>query len=382
MTLDINVERLTTTEGFSAMRGEWNSLLAASPANTVFLRWEWLFEWWKAYVGPELSLSIMLVKKRGVLIGIGPFYIAGGAGKSVFSNACMMFLGTKPGCVISEYMDIIYRESDCDEVIRAIIAYTAERGLCSEMLLQNIPSDSRSLRALEKYAQANKLSYATVAEKTSPYIKLPAPCSYEEFLEARGASLRRKIKTEQRKLSRLPGVIYRKTDNAQQLAEDYAELVRLHGERWKAREMSGAFSDPLFSAFHREVCGRMLDCGFLELGFISVSGRNIAAIYNLNYNGKVYFYQSGIDMDFNRSLSPGLLLHSFSIQGAIDAGATEYDFMIAGPDDAYKKTWTNDSHCLYDAYIAGPGVMRIAMLAKDAKAGIKRLIERLGGTRH
>ncbi len=382
MTRDINIEQLTTTEGFSAMRGEWNSLLAASPANTVFLRWEWLFEWWKAYVNLGLSLSIMLVKKRGALIGIGPFYIAGGAGKSVLSNACMMFLGTKPGCVISEYMDIIYRESDCDEVISAIIAYTVERGLCSEMLLQNIPSDSRSLWALEKYSQANKLSYLTVAEKTSPYIKLPTPYSYEEFLEARGATLRRKIKTEQRRLSRLNGVIIRKTDDAHELARDYAELVRLHSERWRARDLSGAFSDPLFSAFHREVCGRMLDCGFLELGFISVSGRNIAAIYNLNYNGKVYFYQSGMDIAFNRSMSPGLLLHSLSIQGAIDAGATEYDFMISGPGDAYKKTWTDDYHCLCDVYIATPGVMRIAMLAKDAKARIKRLIERLGGTRH
>ncbi|MEK6791130.1 MAG: GNAT family N-acetyltransferase [Deltaproteobacteria bacterium] len=382
MTHDIVVERLTTTEGFSSMRGEWNSLLAASPANTVFLRWEWLFEWWKAYVSPELSLSVMLVKKRGLLIGIGPFYLTKGAGKSVFSNACMMFLGTKPGCVISEYMDIIYGERDRDEVISAIIAYTVERGLCSEMLLQNIPSDSRSLLALEKYSQANKLSYLTVAEKTSPYIKLPTPYSYEEFLEARGGTLRRKIKTEQRKLSRLNGVILRRTESRDELGRDYAELVRLHVARWKAMDMNGAFSDPLFSAFQREVCGQMLDCGFLELGFISVSGRNIAAIYNLNYNGKVYYYQSGIDMDFNRSMSPGLLLHSLSIRGAIDAGATEYDFMISGPDDAYKKTWTNDTHCLCDVYIATPGVMKIAMLAKGAKAGIKRLFENLSGTRH
>ena len=218
--------------------------------------------------------------------------------------------------------------------------------------------------------------------KTSPYIKLPTPYSYEEFLEARGGTLRRKIKTEQRKLSRLNGVILRRTESRDELGRDYAELVRLHVARWKAMDMNGAFSDPLFSAFQREVCGQMLDCGFLELGFISVSGRNIAAIYNLNYNGKVYYYQSGIDMDFNRSMSPGLLLHSLSIRGAIDAGATEYDFMISGPDDAYKKTWTNDTHCLCDVYIATPGVMKIAMLAKGAKAGIKRLFENLSGTRH
>ncbi|MBI5235103.1 MAG: GNAT family N-acetyltransferase [Deltaproteobacteria bacterium] len=372
MTQGISVERLTTIEGFSAMRGEWNGLLAASPANTVFLRWEWLFEWWKAYVNPGLSLSIMLVKKSGALIGIGPFYL---------TNARMMFLGTKHGCVISEYMDIIYREDDCDEVISAIIAYTVESGL-SEMLLENIPSDSTSLRALEKYAQTNKLSYLTAAEKTSPYIKLQTPYSFEEFLEERGASIRRKIKTEQRKLSRLSGVVVRRTSGAHELDRDYAELVRLHGERWSGKGTSGAFSDPLFSAFHRGVCGWMLDCGFLELGFISVSGRNIAAIYNLNYNGKVYFYQSGMDKDFNRSMSPGLLLHSLSIRDAIDAGATEYDFMIAGPGDAYKKTWTDDYHCLCDVYIATPCIMRIYMLTKGAKARIKRLIERLGGARH
>lgn len=362
------------------MREEWNALLAASPANTVFLRWEWLFEWWKAYVGPMLSLSIMLVKKRGVLIGIGPFYLSGGAGKSFLSGACMMFLGTKPGCVISEYMDIIYGQNDCDEVIHAIIVYTAGRGRGVEMLLQNIPAYSQSLGALEKYANTNKLSYKIVAEKTSPYIKLPASGSYEEFLEAREASLRRKIKAEQRKLSRLPGVIVRRTDGAHELGKDYAELVRLHGARWMAKGMNGAFSDPQFAAFQQEVCARMLDCGFLELSFISVSGRNIAAIYNLNYCGKVYFYQSGIDIAFNRSMSPGLLLHSLSIQGALNAGATEYDFMIAGPDDAYKKTWANDSHLLYDAYITGRGVMNIAMLVKGAKARLKGLLNRLSGT--
>lgn len=77
----LHIQRINTLEGFYSLHEKWNALLNESPANSFFLRWEWLLRWWEAYKEDKHNLCILLVFKGDELIGIAPFYIIKKTGK-------------------------------------------------------------------------------------------------------------------------------------------------------------------------------------------------------------------------------------------------------------------------------------------------------------
>ena len=84
---------------------------------------------------------------------------------------------------------------------------------------------------------------------------------------------------------------------------------------------------PRFAAFHDEVMPPLLAAGALELLWLTVRGDPIAIIYNIVWNGKVYFYQSGRKIDVPKGVRPGIVIHAHAIRRAISAGRREYDFL-------------------------------------------------------
>ncbi|HOW17741.1 MAG TPA: hypothetical protein PLC79_01790, partial [Phycisphaerae bacterium] len=58
-------QEIRSEEEFAAIRDEWQALLAISPANTIFLTWEWLFEWWRSYGGGRALRGLLLRDEAG-----------------------------------------------------------------------------------------------------------------------------------------------------------------------------------------------------------------------------------------------------------------------------------------------------------------------------
>jgi len=125
---------------------------------------------------------------------------------------------------------------------------------------------------------------------------------------------------------------------AAELVEGKRVLWMLHAERWAASGRSGVFASTRFARFHDEVMPRMLageDGVSLELQWLRVRGEPIAAMYNIVYAGKVYFYQSGRRVDVPRAVRPGIAMHAMAIRTSIEAGRREYDFL--GGASRYKR---------------------------------------------
>ena len=57
----MTVRRIQDAAGFADLREEWDELLAACPANCLFLTWEWLHTWWKHLGGPR-RLDLLVVR--------------------------------------------------------------------------------------------------------------------------------------------------------------------------------------------------------------------------------------------------------------------------------------------------------------------------------
>ena len=61
-----------TTEGFVALRDDWNALLEACPEATVFQSWEWNVAWWRAF-GAGHRLCLVQVWEQQRLVGLAPW---------------------------------------------------------------------------------------------------------------------------------------------------------------------------------------------------------------------------------------------------------------------------------------------------------------------
>jgi CelD/BcsL family acetyltransferase involved in cellulose biosynthesis len=114
----------------------------------------------------------------------------------------------------------------------------------------------------------------------------------------------------------------------------YDELVALHTARWRERGQPGAFADPWFDRFHRELIRRRFAHGELELLRLRAGATTVGCIYNLISSGRVLFYQSGLAPFANPHVKPGYLCHAAAIERAAAAGHATYDLL--GGDARYK----------------------------------------------
>jgi CelD/BcsL family acetyltransferase involved in cellulose biosynthesis len=72
----------------------------------------------------------------------------------------------------------------------------------------------------------------------------------------------------------------------------------------------------------------------LQLMFTSIEGRRAAALFNFDYNDRIWVYNSGLDPAAFSALSPGVVLTATAIEKAIELGRAEFDFLRG--DEEYK----------------------------------------------
>ena len=116
----------------------------------------------------------------------------------------------------------------------------------------------------------------------------------------------------------------------------FSELKDLHIKRWRNQPYGDAFDTPFFERFHHELIERSFADGCVQLARVSAGPRTLGLLYNFVYQGRVSFYQSGINYAAaERGDSLGLLVHALLIDHNARQGQAIYD-MLAG-DAQYKR---------------------------------------------
>ena len=326
------VEVITDAARLRALVPDWEALLEASSADEPMLSPSWLLPWWAVF-GPlgGRTLRTLAVRVDGTLVGLVPLLCRWHWYRPGIPFRRLEMLGTgeaEADEVCSEYIGPLCRAGHEETVLGALGAALRDGrlGAWDEALFPAMNGDLDLPGRLVSVLGACGLAAREEVTGGAPHI--PLPPSWDAYLAALPSNRRYLIRRSLRDFAAWaegPARLRVATTRAQ-LAEGRRILLDLHDERW-AGEHGGAFRSERFVEFHDRVMPSLLERGCLELLWLEVASRPAAIAYNVVWNDKVYFYQSGRRVDLPKGVRPGIVLHAHAIQRAIEHGRREYDFL-------------------------------------------------------
>jgi CelD/BcsL family acetyltransferase involved in cellulose biosynthesis len=175
----------------------------------------------------------------------------------------------------------------------------------------------------------------------SPFVDLAAiRGAGRTYPDGLSANTRYQIRRSIRRYATAGPLCIRRAETLEEAHDFLSALAELHQATWTRRGKPGAFANPSFVRFHRELLGRAFPRREVDLLRISAGSTIVGYLYNFRFRGMVGAYQSGFDyglVDFHRK--PGLTCHAMAIEMYLGEGAQRYDFLAGG--DRYKTSLAN-----------------------------------------
>jgi CelD/BcsL family acetyltransferase involved in cellulose biosynthesis len=341
----MRVERIEDPTRFADLREEWDELLAASPANCLFLTWEWLYTWWK-HLGGRRRLHLLLVRDGRELAAIAPLAWRPPALISLLPFPALEFLGT--GIVGSDHLDIIVRRGREREAHDAVATALAD---APSVELAEVNRESSFAAEFARRLGQGDWSIRDTPTEVCPFIDL-AGHSWESYLASLGShgeSAQRRLKNLMKRFD----VRFELVRTEAERREALDALVRFHTRRWNERGGSEVFGTPELLSFYDEVSHVALQRGWLRLFVLRLDGRPASILHAYRYGRSLCYYQGGFDLTFRKE-SIGLVLLGLTIRHAIEEGATEYDFLRGA--EPYKFSWASKVRELARFELFPPGI--------------------------
>jgi CelD/BcsL family acetyltransferase involved in cellulose biosynthesis len=316
-----------------ALRPAWTSLLERSSCNEITLTPDWLSTWWRVF-GPRQGrqLRLVLLFEADRLIGLAPllrrrhWYRPG----IPFRRLEFLASGERHGeGICSNYLNVIAESGAENEVSRRLVQaiVAGELGAWDEVVLPMMAGDG-PMPALMEAAFTNQGIPAEIAKSGgAPYI--PLPSTWDAYLKALSRSHRRLLVRSLRAFdewSNGDSSLERVTLSSE-VDKGKKILTDLHHARWEADGESGVFRSPPFLQFHDTIMPTLLNRGALELLWLSVHGKPVAALYSMVWNDKVYAYQMGRQPDTPANIRLGAVIIAHAIRLAIESGRREFDML-------------------------------------------------------
>lgn len=304
----------------------WNRLADDVP----FRRWEWYATWWRHYGTTAGELFTLVVyDAQDAIVGIAPWYLAGTSGRRV-----IRCVGN--GEVCSDYWTVL--------TVPGLEELVAERLACwltgdvagqwSRIELEGVAADDSAVQWLVRSLSLR--GHPVHRRQRLNTWRATLPAMWEQFTGGMAGKHQQRLRSLQRRVFDAGRAVYHRAGNEQQLERGFNILVSLHQCRWQSLERAGCFASPRYTAFHRDMCGRLLQQGRLQLAWIELDGQPVAANYSFVSGDTVYQYQSGVDPACLRE-SPGWLMHMATLRSAVERGFRHFDFLRG--DEPYKRVW-------------------------------------------
>ena len=318
-------------DGYGRLRREWSALLKWSRSDCIFLRWEWLFTWWRWYGHDGKLLILLLRDEAGILRGLAPLMTRRACG--AFRR--ILLIGSESR-VCSEYLDVIAEKGWEGHVALTVARYLLKNrsqwDVCS---LSSIRDDSPFLAAFQRLPEAPRFGAIHKTEHEAPYIALPS--TWDEFLARLGSKTRFNVRQRRRKLEKGFHLEFRLWFDLFDRGEALETVRTLQKKSISRKGIPGVFEDEVFSGFHSDVMDLLHEKGWLFLSFLLCDGRPVAFWYAYVYAGTCYSYQTGFDLDYG-SHSVGNVVHGFVLEDSITRGVHTFEYLRGGQQYKYHYT--------------------------------------------
>ena len=354
----ISLRIVTAFDKLQTLEADWLELLRRSSANEPMLSTQWLLPWWRVYgVSGGRSLQFGLFYQGDRLIGIAPMQRRTFRHRFGLTMSRIEFLGAdvdEEDGVCSEYLNLIVEQGRERDVVAAFVEALKCNyfGTWHELVLSAMDGDGSMPNLL--MSALSEAGLRTEQAETTSACYIPLPKSWEEYLSTLGKHRRYVNKTLRDFEKWAEGTAnFIRADTPEQLSEGIRILHELHGQRWQGQGQPGVFASDRFRDFHEQVMQRLWQEELLDLYWLTAHDRPLAAIYNFRWDNKVYFYQSGRQVDLPNSVRVGIVLQKHCIEQAIQTGCREYDF-LGGPTQ-YKRQLSPTSRPIIRIRATRPG---------------------------
>ena len=303
--MGLSVER----ETLASLEPEWRELLSGCSLRNVFLSPTWLCTWWDVFHDGRELLPLS-VREGGRLVAVVPLMRDG---------ETLSFAGDTRIC---DYMDVAVRPGR--NVLGAVLRSVSEEPW-REMSLWGLREDSPTLAALTSHTNGLGLAVSVEEEDVCPQVRLPG--TWEEYVDGLPKKDRHELRRKLRRLPQAGEVALDVLESPVDVEAGMDDFVRLYAA---SRADKVAFLTEPMERFFRRISVALAGEGLLELTFLTLDGRRVAAVLCFRGEDEVLLYNSGYDPTFS-PFSVGLLSKALTLRRAIEQGKRAFDF-LRGPE--------------------------------------------------
>lgn len=326
----------------------WQELFVKND-NSFFSSPNWLTQWVDTFWEDNCSLHLYIVLSNNECVLFAPFYIKKSKNFPYINTLTLLGQGEDELFEISsEYQDILVHDSYqhlLNELNQRLTSLNYDSINVSALL-----DNTYIFKLLANMDKSNLKSAGTRFTYSSKTDQTP-------LLSKNNRSKLNKCKNKLTALN--ADFIWVKEEDFTL----YWELMKqLHQARWHKLGKTGAFCHDKFSEFHNTF--REDNRKKIKMSAVIVNNRPIAIHYYFTFNDTLYFYQSGWDEENYTMVSPGFVLHIWTMNNCSE---TLYDFMMGNTNNSYKaKLGCNHNRKMYS----------FTLIRNDLKHLLARLINK------
>jgi CelD/BcsL family acetyltransferase involved in cellulose biosynthesis len=307
----MKVDRITQRDQFLNLSELWDSFLAASGMDCVFLTHEWFASWWECLSGKN-SLEVLLFRDdRDALFGIAPLMTDGRSLRFMASHE------------VTDYCDFLYRKDQKEQFFGSLFRYLFEtypEGRHLEFI--NIRSSSPTCAIMPQMASEHGYSHSLKETDVAPVLTVSS--SYNAYLSNLKRKKRHELKRKLKRMERLEGIRIKKITQTRHLVPAIENFISLH--KRSGPQKQEFWTKEGMTDFFTKVIHRFASKGWVEMNVLFFEKALISALLNFLYGEDVLFYNVAYDQDY-APFNPGFYLFHNSIVEAISEGKSSIDFL-------------------------------------------------------
>ncbi len=336
----MQIDVIDNIETFQAVRSNWDLVYEADPQAQFFLSWIWLLERLEICNECNEAWFILVAKSSTDALDYVAFFPLTNLVKTHndgggFYNELLM-----AGVTDSEHIGFVCLPEYEEEVSSAFAIYLQQQEEWSVLEMENIPKTDKRLNlflrsfSIESF-EIEELQYINdldaIDNSIVPYI--PLPDDWEQYLQnIVSSNNRQKIRRSLRKVegSNEFHVTHVNQDNLERHIEI---LLMFWKTSWEGRKGSEQCKKIIDRWYH--ILRHCFEHNCLYLPVLWQGDKPLGAIANLmDFSKKsILFFTGGRDETIHDP-PPGIVLHAYGIQYAIQNGFKVYDFLMG--NEAYK----------------------------------------------